>query len=150
MTRTSVTDRNAASAGGATHPLVAIARASGHELRNALNALVVNLEVVRTRVTDSATLPFVEQAVKQSEESARLAESSIALLNLVAGAVGSDGQFRGSAVEGNARIEAQEGEVERSLRSLKALEDRGAVRVDASGTTVILSIPEQPASQTTE
>jgi hypothetical protein len=130
--------------------LVSIARASGHELRNALNALVVNLEVVRSRVTDPSTQPFADQAVMQSEESARLAESSIALLNLVVGAIGSDGTFRGSSSGGAVRIEGSEGEIERSVRALRGLVERGAVRVDTSGTTVILSIPEQPAPQTAE
>jgi hypothetical protein len=130
--------------------LGAVARASGHELRNALNALVVNLEVVRSRVTDPEIAPFADQAVRQSEESARLAESSIALLNLLAGAIGPDGRLKGSASGSRIHIETSEYEIERIERALRALVDRGAVRVETSGPAVILSIPETTESQTSE
>jgi signal transduction histidine kinase len=133
-----------------TDTLVAVARASGHELRNALNALVVNLEVVRSRISDPATQPFAEQAVRQSEESARLAESAIALLNLVVGAIDADGRFHGSTSDGKARVESAEAEIDRTVRALRALAERGAVRVDTSGPAVILSIPETPESPNSE
>ena len=127
-------------------PLAQIARASGHELRNALNALVVNLEVVRSRTTDPRTQPFAEQAVAQSEESVRLAEAAISLLNLVIGAVGSDGSLQCSfEPPAGVRLTPVPGELERAARGLKALADRGAVRVDTSDTTVILSIPKPSA-----
>jgi signal transduction histidine kinase len=127
-------------------PLAQIARASGHELRNALNALVVNLEVVRSRVSDPATQPFAEQAVAQSEESVRLAEAAISLLNLVIGAVGPDGSLQCSfEPPGTVRVTPAPGELERAARGLRALADRGAVRVDTSDTTVILSIPKPSA-----
>ena len=119
-----------------------IARASGHELRNALNALVVNLEVVRSRVSDPQTRPFVDQAVAQSEESVRLAEAAVAILNLVVGAVGADGAMRcAHSADGGVRIEAAGAEVERLVRAVRALESRGAVRVDTSESAVILSTP---------
>ncbi len=145
-----MTERADAAREDLSTPLGAIARAAGHELRNALNALVVNLEVVRSRVTDPGTQTFAEQAVVQSEESVRLAEASIALLNLVVGAIGGDGRIRGSAFRGAVRIDGSEGEVERAVKALQSLANRGAVSVDTSGSTVILSIPETPASHTTE
>ncbi len=146
-----MTEPESATAVPSAAPLGLIARASGHELRNALNALVVNLEVVRSRVTDPATLSFAQQAVEQSEESVRLAEASIALLNLVVGAIGSDGFVQCSAdASGEVRIRGSAGEVERTVRSLKGLADRGAIRVDTSDTTVILSIPAQPHHPITE
>ena len=145
-----MTDRETAGHADLALPLAAIARAAGHELRNALNALVVNLEVVRSRVTDAATQPFADQAVEQSEESVRLAEASIALLNLIVGAIGEDGHFRGTVVSDGIRIEGREEEVERVVRALRSLEDRKAVSVDTSGSTVILSIPGTTASPTTE
>ena len=94
------------------------ARASGHELRNALNALVVNLEVVRSRpdaVDDSVRL-FVQQAVDQAEESVRLAEGTISLLNTVVRAIDATGSLNAEAV------------------------DQGGVRL---GAEVIFSIPER-------
>jgi len=74
------------------------ARASGHDLRNALNGLVVNLEVVRARTEslDESVRLFVRQAVEQAEISVKRAEATIALLNLVADAVGPDGRIEGS------------------------------------------------------
>ena len=127
-------------------PLAQIARASGHELRNALNALVVNLEVVRSRTSDPATAPFAEQAVAQSEESVRLAEAAIALLNLVVGSIGSRGSLACSFESPDGvRLTPAPGEFERAVRGLKPLADRGAVRVDTSDTTVILSIPKSSA-----
>ena len=86
------------------------ARASGHELRNALNALVVNLEVVRSRpdaVDDSVRL-FVQQAVDQAEESVRLAEGTISLLNTIVRAIDSTGSLEAEAVEpGGVRLGAE-------------------------------------------
>ena len=98
------------------------ARTSGHELRNALNALVVNLEVVRSRsgAVDEQTRHFVDQAVEQSEESVRLAEGTIALLNLVVGAVGESGvldiQYSEPLI---ARIAASEADASRLARALQ-------------------------------
>ena len=77
-----------------------IARASGHDLRNALNALVVNLEVVRARTDslDDSVRYFVTQSVEQAERCVKQAEEAIALLNLVVAAIGPDGRFDASVV----------------------------------------------------
>lgn len=121
-----------------------VARASGHELRNALNALLVNLEVVRSRAPDDESVgSFIRQAVEQSEEAARLAEGTIALLNLLVGAIG-DGrasQIRSAGPRG-ARIEATEAEAQRVVRALDALARRTGLDANASVSAVILSIPE--------
>lgn len=117
------------------------ARAAGHELRNSLNALVVNLEVVRSRSSEPAVQPFLDQSVSQSEESVRLAEGAIALLNLVVGAVGHDGFLRCRLTEdGGVDIDAIPGEAERGARALKALADRADLSVGASDSSVILRI----------
>ena len=120
-----------------------VARISGHELRNALNALVVNLEVVRSGGggVDEKLKPFITQAVEQSEESVRLAEGSIALLNLLAGAVSDTGHIDASYIEpGVVRIATTEGEAIRVARALAALAARAAVTAEASGPTVILRV----------
>ena len=118
-----------------------ISRASGHELRNALNALVVNLEVVRSRTSGSDAAHFVEQSVQQSEESVRLAEASIALLDLVTKAIGPDGVLRCDREAGETlAFDVSEEDAVRAERLLKPLADRGALRVDRRGSTVILSI----------
>jgi hypothetical protein len=124
--------------------LESAASAAGHEMRNALNGLVVNLEVVRS-LAESAGFsaePFMTQAVSQSEESVRLAEATIALLKLVTGAIRSDGTI--ACQSGGARqvsVEAGTG-AERVVEALKPLLDRGVLSAETSGSTVILRIPE--------
>jgi hypothetical protein len=127
-----------------------IVRASGHELRNALNALVVNLEVVRarSRTLDDAVRSFVDQSVEQAEESVSVAEATIALLNLVVGAIGSDGRVAGRLTDAGVEIGAAESEVERLVRALGGLTERKVVEAGGSGAAVILkscsgSGPEQ-------
>ena len=128
-----------------------ISRASGHELRNTLNALVVNLEVVRTRVTDPSAQPFVAQSIEQAEETVRLAESAIALLNLFVGAIGADGGLRcETSSRRGVSIEATPSEIERVQRALRGLADRGAISVDTSESAIILSIPDPAASKNRE
>ena len=73
-----------------------VIRGSAHETRNALNGLVVNLEVVRSRLARAADgspeiLPFAEQAMGQAEESVKLNEAVGSLLLLISGAVDSNG-----------------------------------------------------------
>lgn len=122
------------------------ARASGHELRNALNALVVNLEVVRSRSSalDGESQQFVTQAVEQSEESMRLAEGSIALLNMIVSAVGEAGVLD---IEYNeprgARIASNESDAARIARALEPLRRRTSFSANMSGTSVILRIPDR-------
>ena len=130
--------------------LAKISRLSGHELRNALNALVVNLEVVRSRSAATGAQQFVEQSVQQAEESVRLAEAAISLLNLIVSSVGPDGSVRCELVSSQSvRIEPS-GDVTRAIVALKALEDRGALAVDTSDPAVILTIPGRTASSIQE
>ena len=125
-----------------------ISRASGHELRNSLNALVVNLEVVRSRAADPGLQQFVEQSVQQSEESVRLAEASIALLDLLIGAIGPDGDIRCRvSPDGGVTIARSAEEVDRTVRNLRALAERGAIRIESSDSAVILTIPDKPVTR---
>jgi hypothetical protein len=123
--------------------LEAVARASGHELRNALNGLVVNLEVVRARATSAsiAVEPFVAQAVAQSEESIRLAEAAIALMLLIAKSAPGGNYGPGSDNKKEVRLEAGS-EADRVEKALVPLVARGVVSVETSGSTVILRIPD--------
>ncbi|MBA3340525.1 MAG: hypothetical protein H0T48_01685 [Gemmatimonadaceae bacterium] len=146
---------------GAAAPWLAVlrevARSSAHEMRNALNGLVVNLEVVRSRTgRDSPELTgiaqFVEDAVAQSEESAKLAEASAALMDLVLGAVGSDGRLH-CELEGprTLRILSTDAEADRAVRALRALGARTGLGAECAGQAVILRFPLQnPATNTSE
>ena len=122
------------------------ARDSGHELRNALNGLVVNLEVVRVRSSNpgEAADQFLSQAIEQAEESVRLAEGTIALLNLVTGSIDDSGRIQAKFDPPNAiEIESTESEAVRAAKSLKATATRTSFVVDVSGGAVILSMPER-------
>lgn len=122
------------------------ARTSGHELRNALNGLVVNLEVVRARSTGSAESaePFLSQAVAEAEESVRLAEGTIALLNMLVAAIDGGGAVNARFVAPHGvQVEAGESEATRIVKNLSSLSRRTAFAADVSGGAVILSIPER-------
>lgn len=124
--------------------LTDFSRASGHELRNALNALVVNLEVVRSRVDqiDASVKPFLFQAVDQGEESVRLAEGTIALLNLLIASVEADGTLAASFHEPRSiTLQAGSGEAERAAHALGRLAERAGATVETSESAVILSFP---------
>lgn len=126
--------------------LETISRTSGHELRNALNGLAVNLEVVRSLTVDTPAHHFAEQAAGQSEESIRVAESAIALLSLLVGAIGPYGAVRCTLESpGAIRIEAPEGESHRAARAMAGLAARGVITADASDSAVILSISDNTA-----
>ena len=78
-----------------------LARASRHDLRNALNGLVVNLAVVQGRRDDfdPSLQLFVQQAVDQAEESVRRAESTILLLSSIVEAIDETGSLRAELSE---------------------------------------------------
>ena len=122
------------------------AQGSGHELRNALNGLVVNLEVVRVRSSKpgEAEDQFLSQAIEQAEESVRLAEGTIALLNLLAASIDGAGRIQAKSVPPNGiEIESSESEATRVAKSLKTTARRTSFEVSVSGGAVILSMPER-------
>ncbi|HEX6574208.1 MAG TPA: histidine kinase dimerization/phospho-acceptor domain-containing protein [Gemmatimonadaceae bacterium] len=126
-----------------------IARASGHELRNALNGLVVNLEVVRAKSSelDEQTRQFLSQAIEQADQTARLAEGAIALLNMVVAALNDAGQMQARLTGPQTiSVEAGEAEASRIVRHLAPLSSRSSVTADVSGGAVILSIPDKSGS----
>ena len=123
-----------------------IARTSGHELRNALNGLMVNLEVVRSRGSgmDAVSQSFLSQAIEQAEETGRLAEGTIALLALIVSAINDKGGVTARfTAPRTVEIVAAASEAERVVRNLSALAKRTSLAADVSGGTVILSIPER-------
>jgi hypothetical protein len=125
--------------------LEAAASAVGHEMRNALNGLLVNLEVVRSMAQASgfAAEPFMTQSLRQSEESVRLAEAAIAMLKLMAGAIGGEGKV--SYLSANPRqVQIEAGAAAGPISdALKPLADRGVLSVETSGSAVILRIAEE-------
>jgi signal transduction histidine kinase len=123
-----------------------MSRNAGHELRNSLNALVINLEVVRSRTDpkDAGVHPFVIQAVDQAEESVQIAEGTIALLNLVVNAVASDGTLALQYVlPRGASIRSPQGEADKATRAMQHLAKRAGGSVETGDAAVILSIPDK-------
>lgn len=140
-----MTDVESAASPGVSKILEAAASAAGHEMRNALNGLLVNLEVVRSLAQASgfSAEPFLTQSLAQSEESVRLAEAAIAMMKLMAGAAGDGRRF--SSLSANPRqVAIEAGAAAGSIcDALKPLAERGALYVETSGSTVILRIPQE-------
>ena len=133
-------------------------RKSVHETRNALNGVVVNLEVVRTRLsrttggspmTPQDVLSFAEQAVEQAELAVRLNDGVASLLYLIIAAISTDGKLR-CGTAGNARtisFDIDSVTSERLFPSLKALGAQAGFTAERSGGTVIFSVPEKSSTE---
>jgi len=126
-----------------------VARRSVHESRNALNGLVVNLEVVRSRLArsgdDEELLAFAEHAAAQGEASVQITEGLGALLSLILGSVDGSGVLRcsTSASPATLRFELDPGVAERVVPALMLLGKVAGFTAETSGAeTVILSFPE--------
>ncbi len=131
-----------------------VAHRAGHELRNALNGLMVNLEVVRS---DSArggpdapvTAPFLAQAVSQAEGSAQLADATLALLHLVLGAIGDNGEFQCRSISADSvRLASTAAEVDRVLQRLRPLSGGAGVQSEADDSAVIFTVRSQSSADT--
>lgn len=129
-----------------------IVRGSVHETRNALNGLVVNLEVVRSRLARAApavsekdeVLSFAEQAASQAEAASKLSEGVGALLSLLAASVDETGRVRCAKGMGGSTIEfdVDEATAERLLPRLEALGAQAGFTAENDGGAVILSFPK--------
>jgi hypothetical protein len=128
-----------------------------HESRNALNGLLVNLEVVRSRLTrsgdESDVLAFAEQAAAQGEESVRLTEAVGALLTLIVGSVDGEGRLRCSSASTDPaalRFDLEPGVAERVLPGLRTLGKSVGFTAETFGAeTVILSFPDISSAEST-
>jgi hypothetical protein len=145
-----VTDAAEAALSDCIAQLRNVVRRSVHESRNALNGLVVNLEVVRSRLARSGdeadVLAFAEQAAAQGEESVRLTEAVGALLALIVGSVDGEGRLRcssASTAPAEIRFGLEPGVAERVLPGLRTLGKSVGFTAETSGAeAVILSFPD--------
>lgn len=132
-------------------------RGSVHETRNALNGVMVNLEVVRSRLQrgrsagDSANgsgeevLSFAEQAVAQAEAASRFNEGVGALLTLISECIDADGRMRCAASANGLpgiRFEVGGATAERLVPRLQALGAAAGFGAETHGGAVIFTIPE--------
>lgn len=136
--------------------LRSIIRGSSHETRNALNGIVVNLEVVRSRLARAAegspeTLPFAEQAMAQAEVSVRLSEGVGSLLQLISGAVDSRGLIHCTQSDGeleSLRFEVDRSTADRTLPGLRVLGTALGFSAETDDGTVILTFPQGSSTET--
>jgi len=149
-----VTDSSTAGSADWLPGLRDLARRSAHETRNALNGLVVNLEVVRSRLArsggDDTILPFAGQAAAQAEESVKLSEAAGALMTLITGAIDTDGRLRcarTAAASPELRFEVDSGTAERVLPGLQTLGRAVGFGAETHGGAVILSFPEASSAE---
>jgi hypothetical protein len=123
-----------------------IIRRAGHEIRNALNGIAVNTEVVRSRSVREGSpqeiASFAERALSQVGEASALTDGLLALVNsaLAAQAAGTLRNVRGHGV--GSRIELMiYGEGATSIVSeIERLASRVGVSVEQDGERVILTI----------
>jgi hypothetical protein len=123
-----------------------ILRRAGHELRNALNGVAVNVEVVRSRSNREGSLrelaSFAERASTQVGEASALADGLLAVVDSVLAAQ-ADGALKTSGDGGaGSRIELMVyGErLAGVVSDIERLTSRIGVGVEQHGQSVILTI----------
>ena len=134
-----------------------IIRRSVHETRNALNGVVVNIEVVRSRLARAAAggatqqeiLSFAEQAASEAEVAARLNEGVGALLSLMAASVDSKDRMHctshddGSAI----RFDLESTVADQLLPRLEALGAAAGFTAEKRAGAVILRFPKTSGTE---
>ncbi len=145
MTRTSATDF--AGQRAASEVLAEISRRASHEVRNALNGVAVNIEVVRSRMLQPepnlAELgKFAERAAQESDAAASLATGLADLTRLLACAVAGKGEASVSQESGMTTLvlplcSSNDAAVSPELAALGA---RMSVSVKLSGPAVIFTV----------
>ena len=131
-------------------PVREILRRAGHELRNALNGVAVNVEVVRSRADREGSpkelAPFAERASAQVGEASALADGLLALVGplLASPTAGTSKTASGNHGAGS-RIELMiYGERSATTVSdIERLTSRIGVGVEQDGPTVILRVLPQ-------
>jgi len=141
-----VTDDSARAKADALEIVREIIRRAGHEIRNALNGVAVNVEVVRSRVAREGAATevasFAERAGSQIGEATALTNGLLALVGsvLAAEAQGTLSSARGSG--GGSRIELMIYGDRASVvvSDIKRLADRIGVGVEQRAARVILTV----------
>ena len=141
-----MTDDSARAKADALEIVHEIIRRAGHEIRNALNGVAVNVEVVRSRVSREGAATevasFAERAGSQIGEATALTNGLLALVGsvLAAEAQGTLSSARGSG--GGSRIELMIYDDRASVvvSDIKRLGDRIGVGIEQRAARVILTV----------
>ena len=122
-----------------------VIRRAGHEIRNALNGVAVNVEVVRSRLSrDPAagdTIPFAERAILNLSAASVLTNGLLALTNatLTSGADPVAQKAKKSPVSGGS-VELTLGNASAVLADIRRLAAAIDVSVEERGANVILRV----------
>jgi signal transduction histidine kinase len=129
-----------------------ILRRAGHEIRNALNGVAVNVEVVRSRSSREGSTAelasFAERASAQVSEASALTDGLLALINSVLAAQAAGTLKPGGKRGAGSRVELTiYGESSAVLVSdIERLASRTAVVIEQQGQSVILTVLPQGKS----
>jgi hypothetical protein len=141
-----VTDNQASADADALAIVREIIRRSGHEIRNSLNGVSVNVEVVRSRSEGKAVSgevgSFAERASREVANASKLADATLALMDAVLKASAS-GSLRSTPSHGGAsEIELMiYGDGGPALVSrVQPLADAACIRVEERGQSVIFRV----------
>ncbi|MBA3646311.1 MAG: hypothetical protein H0W63_09045 [Gemmatimonadaceae bacterium] len=143
-----MTDREPAMAETGSEGMRRLLKRAGHELRNAQNAVAVNLEVVRSRIaagkTEKAAFEsFADNAAQGAEESARLGDALVALCGAASDAmtagVFKEGQETSGAITLEFGMAPDHADI--FLNRISALTARAGFSAEAAPAGVILRIP---------
>jgi signal transduction histidine kinase len=147
-----VTDKDASASTGQADAAREILRRAGHELRNALSGVAVNLEVVRSRAERDGAAgdikSFAERASSQISEASALADGVLALTRaLLVSTVGSGakrapGHGAGSQIE----LMIYGDTADAVLSDIRRLASRIDVQVEEHPRSVILTVYPQGTS----
>ena len=122
-----------------------VVRRAGHEIRNALNGVAVNVEVVRSRLNrDPAagdTLPFAERAISNVSAASVLTNGLLALTNatLASGTESAGVKGKQEAVTGGS-VELTLANASAVLSDIRRLAAAIDVSVEERGANVILKV----------
>ena len=123
-----------------------IIRRAGHEIRNALNGIAVNTEVVRSRAAREGSpqeiATFAERALSQVGEASALADGLLAVVNsvLAAQAAGTLKNARGHGAGSRIELMIYGEGATGTVSDIERLASRVGVGVEQDGERVILTI----------
>ena len=127
--------------------LAVVARRASHEVRNALNAVAVNIEVVRSRLAKTDADPrelqsFAERASRESDAAASLANGLADLTRLLARAATAQGvaTIKKNADSTTIAVPVCSSDDNEVTHDLKALAARMGVTVSMDSSTVIFTV----------
>jgi hypothetical protein len=151
-----VTDDRIGSGIGALEVVREITRRGGHEIRNALNGVAVNAEVVRSRAQKAdgggEIIPFAERAVLQVGVANALTEGLLALMGAVLAAQ-ADGTLRflpGHGAGSQIELMICGERADAVVFAIKRFAQMIGVAVEDSGERVILTLSPEGRTNSKE